>query len=51
MPFFEKALKESLKNSVFEFSPISLVVLDREDFDIFKQEKSKCPNLCEKILP
>ena len=50
MPFFEKVLKESLKNSVFEFSPISLVVLDREDFDKFKKEKANCPNLCQRIL-
>ena len=50
MPFFEKVLKESLKNSVFEFSPISLVVLDREDFDKFKKEKANCPNLRQTIL-
>ena len=50
MAFFEKELKKSLKNSVFEFLPVSLVVIDREDFDKFEQEKEKCPNLCLQIL-
>ena len=50
MAFFEKELKKSLKNSVFEFSPVSLVVIDREDFDKFEQKKAKCPNLILQIL-
>ena len=29
MSFFEKELKKSLRNNIFEFSPVSLVVLDR----------------------
>ena len=50
MEFFEKELKKSLKKSIFEFSPVSLVVIDREDFDTFEREKAKCPNLCLQIL-
>ena len=50
MAFFEKEIYNSLKLSIFEFSPISLVVLDREDFDRFEKEKEKCPNRCEEIL-
>ena len=41
MAFFEKEIYNSLKLSIFEFSPISLVVLDREDFDRFEKEKEK----------
>jgi hypothetical protein len=43
---FEKAKKES----IFEFSIISLVVMEREDFEIFERERNKCPNRVEKIL-
>ena len=50
MEFFEKELKKSLKKSIFEFSPVSLVVIDREDFAKFEREKAKCPNLCLQIL-
>ena len=50
MDFFEKQIRKSLKDSVFEFSPISLVVIDREDFDKFEQEKKKCPNLEMRLL-
>ena len=50
MYFFEKELKKSLRNSIFEFSPVSLIVLDREDFDNFKKGKTNCPNLCMKLL-
>ena len=50
MDFFEKQIRKSFKDSVFEFSPISLVVIDREDFDKFEQEKKKCPNLEMRLL-
>ena len=50
MEFFEKEIYKSLKSSIFEFSPVSLVVLDREDFDRFETERAKCPNRCEQIL-
>ena len=50
MALFEKKLQNSLRNSIFEFSVVSLVVLDREDFDIFETEREKCPNRVEHIL-
>ena len=50
MCFFEKELTKSLRNSIFEFSPVSLIVLDREDFDNFQKGKANCPNLCMKLL-
>ena len=43
---FEKAKKES----IFEFSIISLVIIEREDFSKFQNEREKCPNRVEKIL-
>ena len=43
---FEKAKKESY----FEFSVISLVVIEREDFEKFEEEREKCPNRVERIL-
>ena len=43
---FEKAKKES----IFEFSVISLVIIEREDFPKFQNEREKCPNRVEKIL-
>ena len=48
--FFESELNKALRQSVFEFSVVSLVVLDREDFDKFELEREKCPNRIDKIL-
>ena len=48
--FFESELNEALRQSVFEFSLVSLVVLDREDFDKFEFEREKCTNRRDKIL-
>ena len=44
MGSFEKEIYRSSKNSVFEFSIVSLVILDRQDYDKFETEKKKCPN-------
>ena len=43
---FERAKKES----IFEFSIISLVIIERQDFEKFKKEREKCPNRIDKIL-
>ena len=48
--YFESELNKALKKSVFEFSVVSLVILDREDFDKFEIEREKCPNRQDKIL-
>jgi len=50
MDFFEKNLNKIMKKNVFEFSIVSLVVLDRQDYDTFEQERNKCPHRCEQIL-
>ena len=47
---FDKNFKLALQNSIFEFSVISLVVIDREDYQIYQQEKGKCPNVVEEML-
>ena len=47
---FEKELENAKKNSIFEFSVISLVIIEREDFETFQTERSKCPNRVNKIL-
>ena len=50
MEFFEKELNKSMKQSYFEFSPISLVIIDREDYDNYENERRNCPNRYEQIL-
>ena len=42
--FFEKKFRQSIKESIFEFAVVSLVVLDRDDYDSFETEREKCPN-------
>jgi hypothetical protein len=47
---FEKTLELAKKESIFEYSVISLVIIERGDFYQFKQEREKCPNRVDKIL-
>jgi hypothetical protein len=47
---FNKEFEKSKKESIFEFSIISLVVIEREDFETFERERKKCPNRVERIL-
>ena len=48
--FFNKEFIRSLKESIFEFSIISLVIIERENFKRFEEERLNCPNRVEKIL-
>ena len=50
MEIFMKEFNKTKKESIFEFSVISLVVLEREDFEKFEKEREKCPNRVDKIL-
>ena len=50
MKFFHKNLVKSKQESIFEFSVISLVIMEREDFFKFEKEREKCPNRVDKIL-
>ena len=47
---FEKDFEEKKKNSIYEFSVISLVIIEREDFQKFEKERKNCPNRVDKIL-
>ena len=47
---FNKEFIQAQKESIFEFSIISLVIIEREDFEKFEEERKKCPNIAEKIL-
>ena len=47
---FDKEFEKSRKESIFEFSVVSLVIIEREDFEKFEKEREKCPNRVEKIL-
>ena len=50
MMLFEKDFEIRKKNSIFEFSIISLVVTEREDLQTFEKERKNCPNRVDKIL-
>ena len=47
---FEKEFQNTLRRSVFEFSVISLVIIERDDFDYFENERNKCKNRVDRIL-
>ena len=47
---FNEEFEKAKRDSIFEFSIISLVLKKREDFDKFKQERKKCPNRIDRLL-
>ena len=47
---FEEKFQRSLRESIFEFSVVSLVIIDRQDFDKFETERQNCNNKIDKIL-
>ena len=47
---FDEQFEKARKESIFEFSIISLVIIEREDFKSFEREREKCPNRTETIL-
>ena len=47
---FENEFENSKKNSIFEFSIISLVIMERKDYVEFETGRRYCPNRVEKIL-
>jgi len=50
LQLFNKEFEKSKRESILEFSIISLVVIEREDFKTFEKERKKCPNKVERIL-
>jgi hypothetical protein len=47
---FNKEYDKSKKESIFEFSVVSLVIIEREDFEKFENERKHCQNRVERIL-
>jgi hypothetical protein len=47
---FEREFEIAKRNSIFEFSIISLVIIEREDYIIFENGKNNCPNRVDRIL-
>ena len=47
---FEKEFERAKKMSVFEFSIISVCVIEREDFDKFEQNRKSCDNRIDRVL-
>jgi hypothetical protein len=47
---FNKKLEKAKKHSIFDFSIISFIVIEREDYEAFQKEREECPNKGEKIL-
>ena len=48
MKLFEKDFEERKKQSIFEFSIISMAIMEREDFQTFEKERKICPNRVDK---
>ena len=47
---FDKGFEQSKRESIFDYSIISMVVIERQDFRKFEQERIKCPNMVDKLL-
>ena len=47
---FEKDFEKALTFSIFEYQLIRIYTIDRDDYDIFKANKIKCPNVEEQLL-
>ena len=50
MRFFRKEFKKTLKESIFEFSIISLVIIERENYEAFEKERKIYKNRVNRIL-
>ena len=47
---FDKNFALAMKKSIFEFSVVSIALVDMNNFQTYYQERQKCPNKEEKIL-
>ena len=47
---FDKDFERAKKNSIFEYSIISLVILENEKFDVFSRERNNCPCRIDRVL-
>ena len=47
---FEKELERAKRSSVFEYSVISLTIIEREDINNFEKNRKKCDNRIDRVL-
>jgi hypothetical protein len=47
---FEQEFEKAKKNSIFEYSIISLTIIEREDINKFESNREKCQNRVDRIL-
>ena len=47
---FDKGFEEAKKESIFDYSIISMIIIERQDFNKFEEERNKCPNRIDKLL-
>ena len=47
---FEKEFERAKRNSVFEYSVISLTIIEREDINNFEKNRKKCDNRIDRVL-
>ena len=47
---FERDFEKALAFSIFEYQLVRIYTIDRDDYDIFKENKNNCPNAEEKLL-
>ena len=48
--FFEKEFQKDLKNTIFDYSLISLGILEKKDEENYKTKRDSCPNSIKRIL-
>ena len=48
--FFEKEFRKDLKKTLFDYSLISLVILENENENEYRQKRNECPNMIKRIL-
>ena len=48
--FFENEFKKDLKKTIFDYSLVSLNILERDDEEEYNMKKKECPNIEKKIL-
>ena len=48
--FFEKEILKDLKQAIFDYSLISLNILEKDEEKIYKQKRNECPNMIKRVL-
>ena len=47
---FEEELEKAKRESIFEFSVTSIIIMERDDLFLFEKERENCPNREDRIL-